>query len=172
MSGKSIIVMGVCGCGKSTVGRQLAELIGAKFIDGDDLHPEENIIKMAKGEPLDDHDRTPWLEQIRDAASGFETKNQVGVIVCSALKKSYRDLIRQGNSQIYFIHLQGDMTLILNRMQQRKGHFMKESMVKGQFNTLEDPKREPGVMVVNIDGSQDEVIASALAMIKAAGLSK
>jgi gluconokinase len=172
MSGKSIIVMGVCGCGKSTVGRQLAELIGAKFIDGDDLHPEENIIKMAKGEPLDDHDRMPWLEQIRDAASGFETKNQVGVIVCSALKKSYRDLIRQGNSQIYFIHLQGDMTLILNRMQQRKGHFMKESMVKGQFNTLEDPKREPGVMVVNIDGSQDEVIASALAMIKAAGLSK
>lgn len=170
MSGKSIIVMGVCGCGKSTVGSQLAALIGAKFIDGDDLHPEENILKMAQGEPLDDYDRAPWLERIRDVAFSLETENQVGVIVCSALKKSYRELIREGNHNLYFLHLQGDMELILNRMRQRQGHFMKENMVRSQFNTLEDPMLEQGVMVVNIDGSQDEVITRSLALLKEAGL--
>ncbi|MPY26544.1 gluconokinase [Shewanella psychropiezotolerans] len=170
MLGKSIIVMGVCGCGKSTVGSQLAEMIGAKFIDGDDLHPKANIIKMAKGKPLNDQDRGPWLERIRDAAYSIETKNETGIIVCSALKKSYRDLIRDGNKNVYFVHLYGDMALILDRMRQRKGHFMKESMVKSQFNTLEDPQLESKVMVVNIDGSQEEVISRSMIALKQAGL--
>lgn len=169
MLGKTIIVMGVCGCGKSTVGNQIAANIQAKFIDGDDLHPKANIIKMASGEPLNDHDRAPWLERIRDAAFSIETKNEVGVIVCSALKKSYRERIRQGNKQVYFIHLKGDMALILDRMRQRKGHFMKETMVTSQFNTLEDPILESGVMEVNIDGSQAEVISRALLQLRAAG---
>ncbi|QFU23197.1 gluconokinase [Shewanella eurypsychrophilus] len=170
MLGKSIIVMGVCGCGKSTVGSQIAEKLGAKFIDGDDLHPKKNIIKMAKGEPLNDQDRGPWLERIRDAAYSIEAKNEVGIIVCSALKKNYRDIIRDGNQNVYFVHLHGDMALILDRMRQRKGHFMKESMVISQFNTLEDPQLESKVMLVNIDGSQTEVINRAMAALHTTGL--
>ena len=91
MAGKCIIVMGVCGSGKSSVGLKVAEALGAKFIDGDDLHPKANIQKMAGGNPLNDEDRAPWLERIRDAAYSLEQKNETGIIVCSALKKKYRD---------------------------------------------------------------------------------
>lgn len=171
MLGKSIIVMGVCGCGKTTVASQIAQRLNVKFIDGDDLHPKANIIKMAKGEPLDDLDRAPWLERIRDAAYSIETKGEVGVIVCSALKRSYRDLIRDGNQNVYFVHLEGDKALIMARMRQRKGHFMKENMVTSQFNTLEDPRAESKVMVVDIEGSQEQVISRAMAALHAARLS-
>lgn len=96
MAGKCIIVMGVCGSGKSSIGLKVANALGAKFIDGDDLHPRANIQKMAAGNPLNDEDRAPWLERIRDAAYSLERKNELGVIVCSALKKQYRDQIPRG----------------------------------------------------------------------------
>ena len=88
MLGKSIIAMGVSACGKRSIGQQLAITLNAKFIDGDDLHPKANILKMANQEPLNDHDRAPWLERVRDAAFSIEMKNETAVIVCSALKKS------------------------------------------------------------------------------------
>lgn len=88
MSGNSIIVMGVCASGKTTIGEKIAQRLGAKFIDGDDLHPKANILKMSRGEPLNDDDRKPWLERIRDAAFSLESKNEQGIIVCSALKKA------------------------------------------------------------------------------------
>jgi gluconokinase len=163
MTGKSIVVMGVCACGKSTVGQQLASAIGAKFIDGDDLHPKANILKMSRGEPLNDKDREPWLERIRDAAFSLESKNETGVLVCSALKKSYRDQIRDGNSNVTFLFLDGSFELILERMRSRTGHFMKENMVKSQFDTLERPTDESQVVTVDIDATMDEVLVRSIA---------
>ncbi|WP_144211986.1 gluconokinase [Shewanella donghaensis] len=161
MTGKSIIVMGVCACGKSSVGEQLANVINAKFIDGDDLHPKANIIKMASGEPLNDDDRAPWLERIRDAAFSVEQKNETAVIVCSALKKNYREQIRDGNNQVIFLYLEGSYELILNRINARKGHFMKPGMVDSQFSTLEDPSGEPNVITVNIDNTIAGIVEQA-----------
>ncbi|KEY60826.1 gluconokinase [Serratia sp. DD3] len=162
MAGSSIIVMGVCASGKSTVGAMLAQRLGAKFIDGDDLHPKANIIKMASGQPLNDEDRKPWLERIRDAAFSLESKNEQGVIVCSALKKSYRDQIRNGNQNVSFVFLDGSFDLIMARMMARKGHFMKQNMVESQFNTLERPDNELQVAVVDIDTDIDNVVERAL----------
>ncbi|PFG45632.1 gluconate kinase (SKI family) [Vibrio sp. ES.051] len=158
MAGSSVIVMGVCASGKSTIGEQLAKKLGRKFIDGDDLHPRANIQKMASGQPLNDDDRKPWLERIRDAAYSLENKNEHGIIVCSALKKTYRDQIREGNHNVTFLFLDGDIDLILDRMRMRKGHFMKENMVKSQFDTLERPDNEPQTLVVSIDGDISDVV--------------
>ncbi|MGF1700493.1 gluconokinase [Photobacterium makurazakiensis] len=162
MLGKSIIVMGVSASGKSTIGHQLAMSIGAKFIDGDDLHPKANILKMAKGEPLNDDDRRPWLERIRDAAFSIESKNETGVIVCSALKKCYREQIRNGNNNLAFLYLEGSPELILDRMRLRNGHFMKENMINSQFAVLESPTGEPDVITISIDQGIDAVIEQAV----------
>ncbi len=163
MSGKSIIVMGVSGSGKSSVGKTLAEQIGAKFIDGDDLHPRANIIKMASGHSLDDHDRKPWLERIGDAAYSLEHKNEIGIIVCSALKRQYRDLIRLGNQNVTFLFLRGEFDLIAQRLQERKGHYMPTTLLQSQFDTLEVPKSdEADIKPVDIDASFDEVVKRCL----------
>jgi len=162
MVGKSIVVMGVCGCGKSTIGEQISKVMGYKFIDGDDLHPKANIIKMSSGKALNDQDRAPWLERIRDAAFSLEQKNETGVIVCSALKKSYREQIRDGNQHVNFIYLDASIDLIMRRMTARKGHFMQTNMVNGQFATLEPPTNEPQVASVDIDGTREQVIERAI----------
>lgn len=161
MSGKCIIVMGVCASGKTTIGERLAQRLHAKFIDGDDLHPKANILKMARGEPLNDVDRQPWLERIRDAAFSIEYKGEVGVIVCSALKKQYRDKIREGNQHVQFLYLDGSYELILSRMRDRQGHFMKEAMVNSQFATLEVPNNEDNVANVSIDAPIETVVDNA-----------
>lgn len=165
MAGSSVIVMGVCACGKSTIGEQLAQKLGRKFIDGDDLHPRANIQKMASGQPLNDDDRKPWLERIRDAAYSLESKNEHGIIVCSALKKIYRDQIREGNENVTFLFLDGSKDLILERMRARQGHFMKENMVNSQFETLERPEDEPRTIFVSIDATIEDVVSNAAELI-------
>lgn len=167
IKGKSIIMMGVSGTGKSSVGTEVAHRLGIKFIDGDDLHPRANILKMAEGRPLNDDDRKPWLERIGDAAFSLTHKNEAGIIVCSALKKKYRDQIRNGN-QVNFLFLHGDFEMILERMKRRQGHFMKDSMLKSQFDTLEIPQAdEPDVIRVDISGSFEEVVENCCAKLKA-----
>lgn len=157
--GHIFIVMGVSSTGKSTIGEGLAKKIKAKFIDGDDLHPKANILKMSSGLSLDDQDRMPWLERIRDAAFSIEKKNETGVIVCSALKKKYRQQICDGNNNIIFLHLYGDFDLVKERMQDREGHFMPIKLLKSQFETLEIPQQdETNVIPIDINGSQDQVI--------------
>ncbi|MDU8923895.1 gluconokinase [Pasteurellaceae bacterium LIM206] len=157
--GKSVILMGVSGTGKTSVGTEVAHRLGIKLIDGDDLHPRANIIKMGQGKPLNDEDRAPWLERIRDAAFSLEQKSEIGIIICSALKKKYRDSIRDGNKNIRFLFLHGDYKLILERMRKRKGHYMKEEMLKSQFDTLEVPASdEPDVIAIDVDGSFGEVV--------------
>lgn len=165
MAGSSVVVMGVCASGKTTIGEHLAKKLGRKFIDGDDLHPRANIQKMASGQPLNDDDRKPWLERIRDAAYSLESKNEHGIIVCSALKKIYRDQIREGNENVTFLFLNGSKELILERMRARQGHFMKENMVNSQFEALERPEDEPRTIFVSIDATIEDVVSNAAELI-------
>ncbi|MFZ7255245.1 gluconokinase [Avibacterium avium] len=157
--GKSFILMGVSSTGKTSVGTEVCHRLGLKLIDGDDLHPRANIIKMGNGQPLNDEDRAPWLERIRDAAFSLEQKSEVGIIVCSALKKKYRDQIRDGNESVKFLFLEGSFDLVLERMKNRKGHYMKTEMLKSQFDTLEPPQAdEPDVIHIDIDGTFEQVV--------------
>ncbi|WP_040976258.1 gluconokinase [Necropsobacter massiliensis] len=165
--GKSFILMGVSSTGKTTVGTAVAHRLGIKLIDGDDLHPRANIIKMGQGRPLNDDDRAPWLERIRDAAFSLEHKSEVGIIVCSALKRKYRDMIREGNDSVKFLFLHGAFELILERMQQRTGHYMKTAMLKSQFDTLEVPQAdETDVIPIAVDGTFEEVVERCIAALK------
>lgn len=129
-----VVVMGVSGSGKTTVGRELARLLGCGFIDGDDLHPRANVEKMASGRPLDDADRAPWLKAV-----GTRLAAHPGglVIACSALKRSYRDLIRRYAPDALFVHLVGSFELLQARMTARPGHFMPPELLGSQFDTLE-----------------------------------
>ncbi len=159
MAGQSIILMGVSGSGKSTVGAAIAKAINAKFIDGDDLHPRANIQKMASGQPLNDDDRAPWLERLSDAAYSLTHKSETGVIVCSALKRRYRDALRKGNEGMIFLYLKGSEEVILQRLKARSGHFFSPDMLKSQFAALEEPgDDEPDVVRVNIDHQVDGVV--------------
>ncbi|MCW2475183.1 MULTISPECIES: gluconokinase [unclassified Symbiopectobacterium] len=171
MAGQSIIIMGVSGCGKSSSGAAIANALGAKFIDGDDLHPRANIQKMASGQPLDDNDRAPWLERLNDAAYSLRHKNEVGLIVCSSLKRRYRDSLRQGNPDMLFLYMKGSFDVILQRLKARAGHFMPTDLLKSQFDALEEPATdETDVVSIDIDGSFDEVVARGLAALRNAGV--
>lgn len=130
MAGESFILMGVSGSGKTLIGSKVAALLSAKFIDGDDLHPAKNIDKMSQGIPLSDEDRLPWLERLNDASYSLYKKNETGFIVCSSLKKQYRDILRKGSPHVHFLWLDGDYETILARMQRRAGHFMPVALLK------------------------------------------
>jgi len=163
------VVMGVSGSGKSAVANAVAHELKAAFLDGDFLHPRANIEKMASGHPLDDADRQPWLQSINDAAFAMQRTNPVSLIVCSALKKRYRDILRQGNQNLSFVYLRGDFDTIESRLRARKGHFFKPQMLVTQFATLEEPgSEENDVLVVDINQSLDAVIAATLNVIDGA----
>lgn len=167
MAGKSIILMGVSGSGKSTIGAAVAREIKAKFIDGDDLHPRANIQKMANGQPLNDEDRAPWLQRLNDAAYSLNHKNESGIIVCSALKRRYRDLLRKDNDNMVFIYLKGSFEVILARLQARSGHFMPTELLKSQFEALEEPGAdEKDVICVDIDTDVEGVVGRCVAALK------
>ncbi|MGF6191873.1 gluconokinase [Serratia sp. 2723] len=167
MAGKCIILMGVSGSGKSTIGAAVAREIKAKFIDGDDLHPRANIQKMASGQPLNDEDRAPWLQRLNDAAYSLNHKNESGIIVCSALKRRYRDLLRKDNDNMVFIYLKGSFEVILARLQARSGHFMPTDLLKSQFDALEEPSvDEKDVICVDIDTDVEGVVGRCVAALK------
>ncbi|KFD22270.1 MULTISPECIES: gluconokinase [Tatumella] len=161
------ILMGVSGSGKSVVANRVAQQLQTAFLDGDFLHPRANILKMADGHPLDDKDRQPWLQAINDAAFAMQRTQAVSLIVCSSLKKSYRDILRKGNSNLKFIYLKGDFDTIESRLKARKGHFFKPSMLVTQFSTLEEPDaEETDVVAVDIRQSIDEVVSATVGAIK------
>jgi gluconokinase len=161
------ILMGVSGSGKSAVANQVSHQLNTAFLDGDFLHPRANILKMADGHPLDDNDRQPWLRALNDAAFAMQRTQAISVIVCSALKKSYRDILRQGNDNLRFVYLKGDFDTIEARLKARKGHFFKPQMLVTQFATLEEPgSDEPDVLVVDIAHSLDDVVAATVATIQ------
>ena len=131
-----IIVMGVAGSGKSTVGKLLAERLGWPFYDGDDFHPPENIEKIRRGEALNDSDREPWLKAIKEL---MENHDGPAVIGCSALKKSYRDYLRGNMQKVRFVYLQGTRQILEMRLSKRKDHFAGADILESQLETLEEP---------------------------------
>ncbi|HZY42206.1 MAG TPA: gluconokinase [Anaerolineae bacterium] len=134
-----IVVMGVSGCGKTTIGRQLADRLGWPFFDGDAFHPPANIDKMSRDIPLNDDDRSGWLAAIADRMRALMALDQSGVFACSALKQKYRDQLRV-TAQVKFVYLRGSYDVIWSRMLQRPGHYMKPTMLASQFEALEEPR--------------------------------
>ena len=154
-----IVVMGVSGSGKSTVGAALAQRLRVPYGDADDFHPEANVAKMTAGHPLDDEDRWPWLEAI----GAWLVDHDAGVITCSALKRSYRDVLREHRTDVLFVHLHGDREVITRRQATRPGHFMPASLLDSQFATLEPLEADELGFVVDIDRSVDEVVEVTVA---------
>jgi gluconokinase len=134
-----IILMGVAGSGKTTIGRMLAEDLGWPFHDADDFHPPENVRKMGQGIPLADADRQPWLEALAALSRDLLMSGQHAVITCSALKRTYRQVLRVDPDQVKFVYLKADYDVLLRRLHERKDHFMKPEMLRSQFDTLEEP---------------------------------
>jgi gluconokinase len=146
-----IVLMGVSGCGKTTVGKTLSQVTSIPFYDGDDFHPQSNKDKMASGVPLDDTDRQPWLQSIVDFATEKCDSGQPVLVACSALKKKYRDQLRQLNHPVIFIHLFASIEIISARQANRPGHFMPASLMESQYAALETPTGEPGVIEISVD---------------------
>lgn len=134
-----VIVMGVSGCGKTTVGKALAGILGWEYIEADDLHPASNIAKLSAGIALTDSDRAPWLAAVRSAMDACVARGARAVVACSALKEAYRIALAPDPSNVRFVHLAGDYSLIHGRLAGRTGHFMKENLLRSQFETLEAP---------------------------------
>jgi gluconokinase len=150
------VVMGVSGCGKSLIGQAFATAIHAQFIDGDSLHPQANIAKMSRGEPLNDTDRAPWLDVVGKTLAKAGT-----VVACSALKRVYRDRIRaMAMKPVTFLYLRGTRDMLLNRMISRPDHFMPASLLDSQLATLEMPTPDEMHLVADIDQTPDQIVAA------------
>jgi gluconokinase len=160
---QAVIVMGVSGCGKSSVGEALASRLALPFIEGDGLHPESNVAKMAAGTPLTDDDRWPSLAEIGKRMADALVRGEGIVVSCSALKKIYRDHLRAAiGGRLSFVYLEGSRDLLVRRMGARTGHFMPLGLLDSQLGTLEVPTGEPGVVTVSIDQSVEGIVADAL----------
>src|SRR5690242_9373418 len=151
-----IILMGVVGAGKTTVGRLLAEKLKCRFADADDFHPLSNVEKIRHGIALNDNDRAPWLRALRQAIDGWSVSGENVVLACSALKQKYRDELRAVG--VRFVYLKGSRELILNRLSTRHGHFASESILDSQFADLEEPR---DAIIVTVEDSP-EVIADEI----------
>jgi gluconokinase len=159
-----IVVMGVSGSGKSTVGAALAQRLRVPFADADDFHPSANVAKMTAGQALDDDDRLPWLEAIGE----WLAAHPEGVMTCSALKRSYRDRLRRHRPDAEFVHLHGDREVITRRQATRPGHFMPASLLDSQFATLEPLQEDERGFVVDVDQPVDLIVEAAVAGLDSA----
>jgi gluconokinase len=166
MTALHIVVMGVAGCGKSVVGQRIARELELPLIEGDEFHPTANIEKMRQGIALGDDDRAGWLAQL-----GRELARHPGgaVLTCSALKRSYRDKLRQASAGLRFVHLALSQEQALDRVAQRGGHFYPPSLVASQFAALEDPAREPGVLVLDACLPLEQVTRQAVGWLREMG---
>ena len=154
-----IVLMGVSGSGKTTIGTRLAEVLDWDFVDGDDFHPDANVEKMSRGEPLTDEDRRPWLRSIREFIDERLASDDPAIVACSALKPSYRDVLLDNAEDTHLVYLRGDYDLIRERMEARADHFFDADMLDSQFETLEEPSTGEAV-IVDIDASPDEIVQS------------
>lgn len=155
-----VVVMGVSGSGKTTVGAALAQRLRVPFADADDFHPPENVTKMAAGVPLTDEDRAPWLRTI--AAWLDEHTDRGGVVSCSALRRSYRDVLREHATHAFFLHLHGDRDVIAARVEGRPGHFMPSALVDSQFATLEPLEPDETGAVLDVSAPVDDLVEQSL----------
>jgi gluconokinase len=160
------VVMGVSGSGKTTVSTLLAEALDCKLQEGDNLHPRENIEKMHDGIPLTDADRLPWLQKNAQELNSWRERGESGVLSCSALKRSYRDIIIGGLSDITLIYLKGSHELIRRRMAARRGHFMPLELLDSQFASLEEPTPDEHPITVDVVDSPAEIVAEIVRQLK------
>ena len=154
-----IVVMGVSGSGKTTVGQLLADALGAEFAEGDAYHPPENIEKMRRGIPLEDADRWPWLHTLAAQIDRWLAAGTMVVLACSALKQSYRDVLARDRPGVRFVHLQGDMALIRLRLDRRRGHYMPATLLDSQFAALETPG---DAITVDVAGTPEAITAAII----------
>jgi gluconokinase len=152
-----VVVMGVSGSGKSTVAALLAAALGCQFQEGDDLHPPENVEKMRTGIPLTDADRMPWLRKIAADIDGWRARGECGVLTCSALKRSYRDIIIGDRRDVVLVYLKGSRELIHQRMIARHGHFMPVALLDSQFATLEEPTPDEHPIIEDVEGKPADI---------------
>jgi gluconokinase len=164
------VVMGVSGSGKTTIGRALAGAVGAEFLEGDTFHPAANIAKMSRGEPLDDADRWPWLDRMAGELARAKASGRSVVLASSALKRTYRDRLRQGAPDLRLVYLKGDKELIRTRMAARTHHFMPPGLLDSQFAALEEPGPDEAPLVIDVTPPLD-ILMGQLPRIVGASLS-
>jgi len=152
-----IILMGVAGAGKTTLGKRLAQALGWRFVEGDELHPPANVAKMAAGTPLTDEDRAPWLERLREVILDTLARGEDAVVACSALKQRYRRLLTVDPARVRWVYLWAPREVIASRLAQRTGHFMPPSLLDSQFAALEAPGE---ALQVDVTPGPDEVVAT------------
>lgn len=162
---RHLVVMGVSGCGKTTLARALSAATGMRFLEADDLHPQENVAKMAAGVPLDDDDRWPWLGALSRWMHERAAADESTVITCSALKRTYRDLLAEGLPGVTFVHLVAEPTLIGERLQRRSGHYMPASLLDSQLADLEALRADENGVVLDASQTPDDLVAATLAWL-------
>lgn len=152
-----VIVFGVSGAGKTTIGKLLAEQLSWQFYEADDFHPAANIEKMRSGRPLTDEDRWPWLERLREQIMRSLAAKENAVLACSALKHAYRERLRPSND-VKFVFLRGDYALIEKQMRQRHGHFMNPALLRSQFADLEEPEPDEDALTIELGGAPQQLV--------------
>ena len=167
-SAARVVVMGVSGCGKSTVGRALADSLGWRYVEGDELHPCENVARMASGTPLTDADRQGWLEKIAAELAAANLRGEGLVLTCSALKRRYRELLRTAEPGLRLVFLHGPRDLLADRLRSRSGHYMPASLLQSQLEALEPPLEDEDAVALNISGAPAELAAAAMAWLSSA----
>ena len=159
----TVVVMGVSGSGKTTLARALADRLGCPFAEGDDMHPAANVLKMAAGHPLDDEDRLPWLRDVAAWIAAHESTGSAAVLTCSALRRRYRELLREGNPSVWFAHLHPSPAVLADRLAHRTGHYMPASLLDSQLRTLEPLQDgEPGALVQVAPGAPSTAVLDAV----------
>jgi gluconokinase len=151
-----LILMGVSGAGKSTIGQRLAQELGWPYYEGDDFHPQANIEKMSKGIALTDADRIPWLDALAQLMQTLTMKAQSAIITCSALKRTYRERLSKSTTMVHFVYLKGSFDLFQERLKIRRGHFMKPELLRSQFDTLEEPE---DALIVDMTQTPGEIVS-------------
>ena len=162
-----VVVMGVSATGKTAVGERLAADLGVEFLEGDSFHPESNIEKMSSGIPLTDEDRLPWLKALADEIGRHAKAGRSVVVTCSALRRSYRDLLRGSTPEVFFVHLHAPFEVLEKRMAHRTKHFMPTSLLQSQFDTLEPLQDDESGALVDVSPPLEEVVAAAVDAIRA-----
>lgn len=162
---RHVVVMGVSGSGKSTVARGISVATGLVFAEADEFHSEANVARMRAGVPLDDADRWPWLRALAAWMAARAAEGVSTVLACSALKRSYRDVLRQGPPEIDFVHLDGAAEVIRERMSCRSGHYMPASLLDSQIATLEPPHPDESSLILDVSLSPDELVSAAVSQL-------